>query len=117
VLAVCHVHPTAYGRICPIETPECPNIALISSLSCYARINEFGFIQSPYRKVRGGRVVDYVQVVNSGDSEFKAGEIIERDKVDAVNAERKRRRVPAEPYCPHLSASDAEHYSLAQANA
>ncbi len=46
------VHPTHYGRICPIETPEGPNIGLISSLSCYARINEFGFIESPYRKVK-----------------------------------------------------------------
>ena len=45
------VHPTHYGRICPIETPEGPNIGLISSLSCFARINEFGFIESPYRKV------------------------------------------------------------------
>ena len=54
------VHPTHYGRICPIETPEGPNIGLISSLSCYARINEFGFIESPYRKVKDGRVVDYV---------------------------------------------------------
>ena len=54
------VHPTHYGRICPIETPEGPNIGLISSLSCYARINEFGFIESPYRKVKDGRVTDYV---------------------------------------------------------
>ena len=85
------VHPTHYGRICPIETPEGPNIGLISSLSCYARINEFGFIESPYRKVKGGRVIDYAQVVNAGDSEFKAGEIVERDKVDAVNEELKRK--------------------------
>ena len=56
------VHTTHYGRICPIETPEGPNIGLISSLSCYARINEFGFIESPYRKVKDGRVVDYVLV-------------------------------------------------------
>src|ERR671922_73823 len=51
------VHPTHYGRICPIETPEGPNIGLISSLSTYARTNEFGFIETPYRKVNGGRVV------------------------------------------------------------
>ena len=48
------VHPTHYGRICPIETPEGPNIGLISSLSCFARINEYGFIESPYRRVRDG---------------------------------------------------------------
>jgi DNA-directed RNA polymerase subunit beta len=52
------VHPTHYGRICPIETPEGPNIGLISSLSCFARINEFGFIESPYRKVKDGRVLE-----------------------------------------------------------
>ena len=63
------VHPTHYGRICPIETPEGPNIGLISSLSCYARINDYGFIESPYRKVKGGRVIDYVTVVNAGDSD------------------------------------------------
>ena len=59
------VHPTHYGRICPIETPEGPNIGLISSLSCYARINEFGFIESPYRKVKNGRVIDYVTVISA----------------------------------------------------
>ncbi len=48
------VHPTHYGRICPIETPEGPNIGLICSLSCFARINEYGFIESPYRRVRDG---------------------------------------------------------------
>ena len=51
------VHPTHYGRICPIETPEGPNIGLISSLSTYARINEFGFIETPYRKVEQGSVL------------------------------------------------------------
>ena len=110
------VHPTHYGRICPIETPEGPNIGLISSLSCYARINEFGFIESPYRKVKGGRVIDYVQIVNAGDSEFKAGEIIERDKVDAVNEELKRRKVTSDPYCFYLSAWEEDRYVVAQAN-
>src|SRR3954452_19130285 len=55
------VHPTHYGRICPIETPEGPNIGLISSLSCFARVNEFGFIETPYRKVDGGSVTDKVE--------------------------------------------------------
>src|SRR5438067_2491759 len=54
------VHPTHYGRVCPIETPEGPNIGLISSLSTYARTNEFGFIETPYRKVNGGRVTDEI---------------------------------------------------------
>src|SRR5207245_2164365 len=111
------VHPTHYGRICPIETPEGPNIGLISSLSCYARINDFGFIESTYRKVKGGRVVDYVQVVNAGDSEFKAGEITEREKVESVNAELKRHKVTSEPYCFYLSAWEEDRYVIAQANA
>jgi DNA-directed RNA polymerase subunit beta len=111
------VHPTHYGRICPIETPEGPNIGLISSLSSYARINEFGFIESPYRKVKGGRVIEYVQVVNSGDSEFKAGDIVEREKVDDANEELKRRRVIVEPYCFYLSAWEEDRYVVAQANA
>jgi DNA-directed RNA polymerase subunit beta len=111
------VHPTHYGRICPIETPEGPNIGLISSLSCYARINEFGFIESPYRKVKGGRVIDYALIVNAGESEFKAGEIVERDKVEAVNEELKRRKVTFDPYCFYLSAWEEDRYVVAQANA
>ena len=60
------VHPSHYGRICPIETPEGPNIGLISSLSTFARINDFGFIETPYRKVANGRVHDEVEYL-SGD--------------------------------------------------
>src|SRR5499426_3620721 len=55
------VHGTHYGRICPIETPEGPNIGLIASLSTYARVNEFGFIETPYRKVDAGAVTDKVE--------------------------------------------------------
>ena len=54
------VHPTHYGRICPIETPEGPNIGLINSLATYARVNKYGFIETPYRKVKDGRVTDEV---------------------------------------------------------
>src|SRR3989454_263708 len=59
------VHPTHYGRICPIETPEGPNIGLISSLSTYARTNEFGFIETPYRKVLHGRVTDEIDFLTA----------------------------------------------------
>src|SRR5450432_1571796 len=62
------VHPSHYGRICPIETPEGPNIGLISSMSTYARINEFGFIETPYRKVEKGRVTDQIDYL-TGDRE------------------------------------------------
>jgi len=54
------VHPTHYGRICPIETPEGPNIGLINSLATFARVNKYGFIESPYRRVRDGKVTDEV---------------------------------------------------------
>ncbi len=111
------VHPTHYGRICPIETPEGPNIGLISSLSCYARINEFGFIESPYRKVKEGRVLDYFRVLNAGDSDYKTGEVVEHEKMDAANAELKRHPITAEPYCFYLSAWEEDRYVVAQANA
>src|SRR4051812_15208039 len=62
------VHPSHYGRICPIETPEGPNIGLISSMSTFARINDFGFIETPYRKVEDGRVTDKVDFL-TGDRE------------------------------------------------
>jgi len=63
------VHPTHYGRICPIETPEGPNIGLISSLSTYARINEFGFIETPYRQVQGGVVTDEIVFLTALEEE------------------------------------------------
>src|SRR6201986_111153 len=62
------VHPSHYGRICPIETPEGPNIGLISSMSCFSRINEFGFIETPYRKITNGKVTDQIDYL-TGDRE------------------------------------------------
>src|ERR1700757_4292984 len=61
------VHPTHYGRICPIETPEGPNIGLINSLATYARVNQYGFIESPYRRVVGGLVTDEVVYLSAMD--------------------------------------------------
>jgi len=64
------VHPTHYGRLCPIETPEGPNIGLINSLAVYARTNDYGFLETPYRKVTNGRVtstVDYLSAIEEGD--------------------------------------------------
>ncbi|NCC49712.1 MAG: DNA-directed RNA polymerase subunit beta [Spartobacteria bacterium] len=63
------VHSSHYGRICPVETPEGPNIGLISSMSTYARVNEFGFIESPYRKVVKGRVTDTVDYLTADEEE------------------------------------------------
>src|SRR5688572_5181676 len=59
------VHPTHYGRVCPIETPEGPNIGLIASLTTYARVNEFGFIETPYREVENGRVTDRIRYLSA----------------------------------------------------
>ena len=113
------VHPTHYGRICPIETPEGPNIGLISSLSCYARINEFGFIESPYRKVKKGRVIDYVTVLSAGDSGFKVGDHVELEAVEKENkalGQKKKRRIEIEPHSFYLSAWEEDKYLIAQAN-
>jgi len=63
------VHPTHYGRICPIETPEGPNIGLITSLATYARVNEFGFIEAPYRKVEKGRVTNEIEYLSAIEGE------------------------------------------------
>lgn len=64
------VHPTHYGRVCPIETPEGPNIGLINSLAMFARANEYGFLETPYRKVKNGKVTnefEYLSAIEEGD--------------------------------------------------
>ena len=61
------VHPTHYGRMCPIETPEGPNIGLIGSLASFATVSEFGFIQTPYRKVVGGKVTDDIVYLDAAE--------------------------------------------------
>ncbi|HSE48790.1 MAG TPA: DNA-directed RNA polymerase subunit beta [Terriglobales bacterium] len=113
------VHPTHYGRICPIETPEGPNIGLISSLSCYARINDYGFIESPYRRVKGARVLDYVTVVNAGDSDYRVADHIEKHEAEKANAdlkESRKRRIDFEPFSFYLSAWEEDRHVIAQAN-
>jgi DNA-directed RNA polymerase subunit beta len=113
------VHPTHYGRLCPIETPEGPNIGLISSLSCYARINEFGFIESPYRRVRNGAIVDYVTITHGGDGPWRVGEHVELREVEKVNEElreKRRKLVEHEPYSFYLSAWEEDQHIIAQAN-
>jgi len=112
------VHPTHYGRICPIETPEGPNIGLISSLSCFARINEFGFIESPYRKVEDGRVIEYVKIHNGGDTEFKPREHVPLEAVEAANKKLKKdgRIAEFEPFPFYLTAWEEDKYVIGQAN-
>ncbi|WP_446745567.1 DNA-directed RNA polymerase subunit beta [Silvibacterium acidisoli] len=113
------VHPTHYGRICPIETPEGPNIGLISSLSCFARINEYGFIESPYRRVADGRVLDYVQVSNAGESGLRVGDHLEKAEVFKLNEQlrgEKKRTIEHEPFSFYLSAWEEDRHTIAQAN-
>jgi DNA-directed RNA polymerase subunit beta len=114
------VHATHYGRICPIETPEGPNIGLISSLSCYARINEFGFIESPYRKIEDGCVKDYEKVVSPGTTSLAPGEIVEASVLESENRKAKRRggrQAVGAPHIFYLSAWEEDRAVIAQANA
>ena len=112
------VHPTHYGRICPIETPEGPNIGLISSLSCYARINEFGFIESPYRKVKDGRVTDYVHRHQRRRHRSTRPATSSRPTSWwREDGRPKKKGVEFEPYSFYLSAWEEDQYIIAQANA
>ncbi|HEU4400783.1 MAG TPA: DNA-directed RNA polymerase subunit beta, partial [Candidatus Polarisedimenticolia bacterium] len=114
------VHPTHYGRICPIETPEGPNIGLISSLSCYARINEYGFIESPYRKVETGHVLDYDRITAKGDSGYELGQVVENSELEKslkkLRGNKKVRLPDHEPHPFYLTAWEEDKAIIAQAN-
>jgi DNA-directed RNA polymerase subunit beta len=113
------VHPTHYGRICPIETPEGPNIGLISSLSCFARINEYGFIESPYRKVKDSRILDFVEITNAGESGLRVGDHIEQEEAGRLNEALKKagkRPIVHMPFSFYLSAWEEDKHTIAQAN-
>ncbi|MGE5534639.1 MAG: DNA-directed RNA polymerase subunit beta [Acidobacteriota bacterium] len=127
------VHPTHYGRICPIETPEGPNIGLINSLATYARVNKYGFVETPYRKVKDGRVTDevvYLSAMEEGrytvaqanapiDSRGRftedlivcrhAGDVhlVPRDKVDFMDVSPKQLVSVAAALIPFLENDDA----------
>ena len=127
------VHPTHYGRICPIETPEGPNIGLINSLATYARVNKYGFVETPYRKVKDGRVSDEVvylsameesryavaQANASTDNKGKLAEdlivcrqagdvhMVPRDKVDFMDVSPKQLVSVAAALIPFLENDDA----------
>jgi DNA-directed RNA polymerase subunit beta len=113
------VHPTHYGRICPIETPEGPNIGLISSLSCFARINEYGFIESPYRKVKDSRILDFVEIANAGESGLRVGDHIEATEAVRLNEDLRaagKRPIDHIPFSFYLSAWEEDKHTIAQAN-
>ncbi len=127
------VHPTHYGRICPIETPEGPNIGLINSLATYARVNKYGFIETPYRKVHDGKVTDEVvylsaieeqkhhiaqaNVALTADNSFAEDLVIARhagdvlivpaDRVDYVDVSPKQLVSVAAALIPFLENDDA----------
>ncbi len=115
------IQTSHYGRICPVETPEGPNIGLISSLSCFARVNEYGFIETPYRKVQNGRIIDFVKVLHPGSSDYKIGDVVKKDEmaktVDRLKDQKARQLPAAEPYCFYMTAWEEEKYNIAQANA
>ncbi len=116
------VHSTHYGRICPIETPEGPNIGLISSLSCFARLNPMGYIESPYKKVEKGKVLEHVRITQVGDSGFELGQVLTREDFEKANATIRRSRTKSveawgEPYAFYLAAWEEENLNIAQANA
>jgi DNA-directed RNA polymerase subunit beta len=115
------IQASHYGRICPVETPEGPNIGLISSLSCYARVNDYGFIETPYRQVKDCRIIDYYRIIHPGDSDYKIDEIVEKDAVlkDIASLKRKgAKHLPVvESHCFYLTAWEEEKYNIAQANA
>ena len=114
------VHSTHYGRICPIETPEGPNIGLISSLSCYARLNSMGYIESPYKKVEKGRVQEHVQITQVGDAGYTLGEVVVKEDFKKTNTKLKKAgKVEAwsRPHAFYLPAWEEENLNIAQANA
>lgn len=114
------IQASHYGRICPIETPEGPNIGLISSLSCYARVNEYGFIETPYRKVEKARVVDYVKIIHPGSTDYRPNQLVRKEEVEkVVNSlkDQKGKVLPVyEPHIFYLTAWEEENYKIAQAN-
>ena len=97
------VHPTHYGRVCPIETPEGPNIGLINSLSVYARTNDYGFLETPYRKVENGRVTDDIVYLSAID---EAQYVIAQANATLEQEGRVHRRSRLEPVPERVHALD-----------
>ena len=114
------VHSSHYGRICPIETPEGPNIGLISSLTTYARVNDYGFIETPYRKVEEGRVINYYRIEFPGDSGYEIGALVREEEINrkVKTMEKAGKELPLFAYYPfYLTAWEEEGLTIAQANA
>ncbi|MGQ9568828.1 MAG: DNA-directed RNA polymerase subunit beta [Anaerolineae bacterium] len=125
------VHHSHYGRICPIETPEGPNIGLIGSLATYARVNEFGFVETPYRKVVksvpnevaqlvGRTVAETITDPDTGEVLVEAGTLLDQDKAELLAALPTREihvRPSATGEVVYLSADEEDRFTIVQANA
>jgi len=125
------VHHSHYGRICPIETPEGPNIGLIGSLATYARVNEFGFIETPYRKVVkavpnevsqlvGRRLAETITDPDTGEVLVEEGTLLDEDKAELLAALPPREirvRPSATGEVVYLSADEEDRFTIVQANA
>jgi DNA-directed RNA polymerase subunit beta len=126
------VHHTHYGRICPIETPEGPNIGLIGRLATYARVNEYSFIETPYRKVMRSVPNDYEQILgktlredvvdpDTGEVVAEAGTFINPELAERISSLPLREEVKIVPIVTdeivYLTADEEDRYTIAQANA
>ena len=113
------VHSSHYGRICPIETPEGPNIGLISSLTTYARVNDYGFIETPYRKVENGQVaiISASSTPATPSSPTTISSARDDAKSEVTRLQKAGKKVPLFSYHPfYLTAWEEEEYTIAQAN-
>src|SRR5208282_4131367 len=99
------VHPTHYGRVCPIETPEGPNIGLIAALSTYARVNEYGFIETPYREVENNRVTDRIVYLSARDGGEST--VVRAEDVQYMDVSPNQRVSVAASLIPFLENDDA----------
>lgn len=114
------VHSSHYGRICPIETPEGPNIGLISSLTTFARVNDYGFIETPYRKVEDGQVVNYCKIRYPGATPFEYQQLVREDELikEIGRIKKEGGELPIFDFYPfYLTAWEEEGFVIAQANA
>ncbi|UCG35390.1 MAG: DNA-directed RNA polymerase subunit beta, partial [Candidatus Omnitrophota bacterium] len=106
------VHPTHYGRICPIETPEGANIGLLSSLTTYVRINPFGFLTTPYRKVEKGHISDKVEYLTSDEEETKAVAPVTPNIDDSGRIKDKEIYARSKGKVPKLKPSEVEYMDI-----
>ena len=102
------MHPTHYGRICPIETPEGPNIGLINSLATHAVVNKYGFIESPYRRIKDGKTTDEVVYMSAME---EAKHVIAQANIK-LEERRDRRRPGPRPDQRRADAAARDHVDL-----